>query len=210
VLPCIHAFLDKERSEAYSPIMFHLDNDEEWEELKETARESNPTMPSQWLRAFYALELTYHTLLPRMFFSASDAQMQKMFLELRAPRSVEGLNQLIALGEKYKRRAAAKRVTLAIGGGRKDNSAQVVDILEQHLQVVGWLLSSAQILKSCLRQDRTSGLTAIGTGLGEAFSYAGESDASVQAQLRKILRITPTNAVTPWNQQISELESYPA
>lgn len=210
VLPCIRTFLDRERNSEFSVTLGYVFNDEEWQELESTARDSNPAPESQWLRAFYALELTYHSILPRMFFTASDSQMQKMFLELRADRSVEGLNALIAVGEKYKKRAAAKRTTIAIKDVRQDNSAQIVDILERHLTIVGWLLSSAQNLKSCLRQRKTSGLTSIGVGLGEAFSFAGESDNAVQSHMQTVLRINPQNAVSPWKQPTLGPMNYPA
>lgn len=207
-LPCIQTFLRLER-ESFTHELFHLDNAFDWDEFRRSAAESGPTPESCLLRAFYAFELIYHRILPRMFFTANDPQMQSAFLALRSPRSIEGLKEVLELSERYKRRVAAKRVSTAIKDNRSDNSAQVQDVLQKQEQIVDALVGSAQTLKTCMRHKATTGLTLVGNSLGESFHLSGESDHTVQAHLTVLLKINPQNAVTPWKQQISEPTNYP-
>jgi len=198
-LPCISTFLELSRAQL-SFSAFQLDNEDDWNELRQRAKESVPSQESRWLRAFYALEVIYHHILPRMFFTVSDARMQSLFLNLRTRRSVEGLDELISVCEKYEQRASAKRTTLAIKDSGADNSSQLIDVLERQLLIVSSLPPSARALKACLCRRHESGLMRIGSELGRAFHLAGVSDEVVQTQVEAILKITTKNAMTPWNQ----------
>lgn len=198
-LHCASTFLELSRNELTHGI-FHLDNEDEWDDLKQRARESTPSQESKWLRAFYALEVIYHHILPRLFFTVNDARTQSLFLNLRAGRSVEGLNDLIDICEKYEQRASAKRTMVAIKDSGADNSSQLIDVLAKQLLIVTALSVSAKTLKTCLRHRTTIGLQNIGAELGKAFHLSGVSDEVVQTHVETILKITPNNAATPWNQ----------
>jgi len=200
--PCVLSYrelVDK------SPSATFRSYDEEWDEVEEAAKESNPTLETQRLRAFYALELTYHDILPSLFFTAPDSQMHGAFRSMRAARSTRGLDEVIELGEKYKKRASSKRTTVAFKNDGRDNSAQVVDLLKKHVAIVDQLVRSASQLKACLRNSNTPfGLVRVGANLGTAFFQASESDPTVIERVHTIIKINPQNAVTPWKQQTSE------
>lgn len=202
--PCLLTFRDLSELD---PTSIFRSYDEDWEELEEVARGSNPSPTTQRLRAFYALELVYHDVLPQLFFTASDSQMHSAFLSLRAARSLDGLNDVIKLGEKYKRRASAKRTTVALKDEGRDNSAQVVDLLKKHVIIVDQLVKSAHKLRAVLRVHDSSKLVSIGVGLGRALFQASVSESEVADRIHTITTINQKNAVTPWKQPTSEQAS---
>lgn len=199
--PCLLSYRELANT---SPLSMFRSNEEEWAEVEDMAADSNPIPETQRLRAFYALELTYHNILPQLFLTASDPRMHGVFLSLRAQRSITGLDELIELSARYKRRASAKRTSVALKDEGRDNSAQVVDLLKRHVTIVDQLVTSASKLRSSLKTHTTASLKVVGANLGRALFEANESESDVINQVHIILTINSRNAVTPWKQQTSE------
>jgi len=185
-----------------SPTPFNIFTEEDyWGDLEEQSRTNAPSNESQRLRAFYAIEVIYHDLLPQLFFSISDPEFQRAFMELRASRSVEGLDELLGVIQRFKRKTGARRTILKIKGNKKDNSQQLAELLKRPNKVLEACSSAAEALKKSLRSDQVRGLTTVGQSLASSFIESSESLDNIQGHLVTLLTITTGKAVTPWNRK---------
>jgi len=196
---CLHII---RQSRDTSPALFSIFVGEEdnWGELEEEARTNAPSIESQRLRAFYAIEVIYHELLPQLFFSISDPDFQRAFMELRASRSVEGLDDLLGVIQKFKRKTGARRTILKLKGNKADNSQQLAELLQRPNKVLKACESAAEALKKSLRSSNV-GLSVVGSALGHSLVESSETLDNIQNHLVILLTITTRKAVSPWNRQ---------
>jgi len=200
--PITHACLHIVRqSRDTSPTLFNFSEEDKWGELEEEASANAPSNESQRLRAFYAIEVIYHELLPQLFFSISDPDFQRAFMELRASRSVEGLDELLGVIHRFKRKTGARRTILKIKGNKNDNSQQLAELLKRPNKVLEACASAVEALKKSLRSDQVRGLSTVGQALANSFIESSESQDSIQGHLTTLLTITAGKAVTPWNRK---------
>ena len=146
---CLHII---RQSRDTSPALFSIFVGEEdnWGELEEEARTNAPSIESQRLRAFYAIEVIYHELLPQLFFSISDPldrypkriggidNSQQLAELLQRPNKV--LKACESAAEALKKSLRSSNVGLSVVGSALGHSlvesSETLDNIQNHLVIL--------------------------------------------------------------------------
>jgi len=186
-----------------------------WDEVRELCalvQETYAMVAAQRLRAFYITEAYYHSLLPSQAWLLDEPELKARILELRLPRSKEGIEELESLLRTLERKVVVRQSCLllreerGVGGGYTTNDAQLASMLEKPGVVLKYGIQAAELFKTQLRGEALQ-LKRVGELFGRAFVESGTESQYYIRHARVMLHITPTRGVSPWNTTSEFLES---
>jgi hypothetical protein len=164
-------------------------------EAKQHIEDDAPTVQTQALRAFYALEYMYFYLLPHQIRSSEHLHWKHNFQE-QFERSCEGLDVLIRLCEQTARRIVVDKGTLALMQREKNDFKKVT--MDKPVWLIGAIKEAAELLRKHMAGSSVS-LGCVGEQLGYALTNGNQSlDRCIQV-LQTINSISIHNPVSPCN-----------
>lgn len=178
--------------------LFEGTEEEDWEELLKAAR-GNITPGTVRARAFFVVELIYTELLPLQFMSVSLPDVQRELMDLRFPRTPDGMKAVVEAAAKYKRRFAARE---AIARIKKDNrDIQLGFGLAKPVEALGKLAQVCEVVGGCLRRDDLKGMTIVGQTLGWFLVNSSQPPLEAETLVRALLSVDASNPIYPWQRE---------
>lgn len=193
----------------------------DFEELQELAEENRPHLTALKLRGFYAVEVLYHQVLPKLALPRAPSKNlrkgvraaipsldglieggQKMeeYHTWRFPRSYEGLTALITVMRELMEDTEVEDIALQLDGRILPAVRSMrADLNTPWKEVLVCTEKLAEDLRRQLSPEGTALWPAIGARFASACLAANEEMSDCLVYARRLLAINQENAITPWN-----------
>lgn len=176
--------------------LFGCDGD--WAGLSAAVMSSCPVPATVRLRAFFAIELMYCSLVPRKITSVeSVAGVREKMHKLRFDRTESGVRQLAALSSAYAKKVAARSTIQAIKGSGA-LGYQVAPMLSELAASFQDLSVACSALLLYLRDGSIEAAATIGSSLSSILATSTISTLEEEQLLRTLLSVSESNPMHAW------------
>ena len=184
---------------SFSKQFLYEDYKDKWEELRQRISKAEPTETTQRLRAFFCIELMYHTIFPAFEVTKELHVLQLEMRNVKFPRDHDGLTKLITLCEKVERNITVTHGELLLSGIELDALAShALKITDKPRSVAESCALASRALRPLLRGS-TLGIHSVGTYLGYSLVVANSTIETCARYMHTMLDVTIHNPVSPWS-----------
>lgn len=134
------------------------------------------------------------------FLAASMPDVQREIMNLRFPRTVDGMRSAVLTAEKYKRKFYAHATIARLK--RDDRLTQQSFILPGPADGFGLLAQACEVLSGCLHRGDLEGITVVGDVLGRSLTSAHQPMLEAETIFRSLLDVNATNPIHPWQREL--------